>query len=445
VQNAVDSYVEFTAQIPEEPSNEVRVDVRDRSIIIYDRGIGMGEREVNEAKKIALPTKPQRDRQYVGFRKLGIWSGLAASKKLIIETSKYGEPYKYRMVMNFEDIASNIDKTISIKQLLDPNVRIERTAEKAEEHYTEVELQDVLQQYSELLDLERVKQVIIDHCPIHFASSFSESGSIEEKLKGHGINFYKVFVRGEQIYRDFPNAVSELEWTPLKIDSKTVAVAWYTLNKTTGKLILENNYQRRNISLRIKNFAVGERGIYSSNDDYSKQQGFVVIDSPENLDWYIGEVHILDNEIIPDTPRKRIQETGYSRLFIAELRQFYNGLALKTRVHSTYISAKNHIRDANEALEKFRKKPSDEENIDALKKVFQYLETDDKKSKGNRQSLVAKEQATVLARKELRDERRILIKEISKTLEQKVRPKAATKVRREYLFPLWRLSRLSLT
>ena len=43
VQNAVDSYVEFTAQIPEEPSNEVRVDVRDRSIIIYDRGIGMGE------------------------------------------------------------------------------------------------------------------------------------------------------------------------------------------------------------------------------------------------------------------------------------------------------------------------------------------------------------------------------------------------------------------
>jgi hypothetical protein len=165
VQNAVDSYVEFTAQIPEEPSNEVRVNVSDSSIIIYDQGIGMGEKEVHEAKKIALPTKPQRDPQYVGFRKLGIWSGLAACKKLMIETTKYGEPYKYRMTMNFENIARDLYKPISIDEVLDPNVRIERTREKKEEHYTEIELQDVLQQCKELLDAERLKQVIIDHCP----------------------------------------------------------------------------------------------------------------------------------------------------------------------------------------------------------------------------------------------------------------------------------------
>jgi hypothetical protein len=332
-------------------------------------------------------------------------------------------------------LARDVDKPISIKYLLDPNVRIERTKEKEEEHYTEVELQDVLQQYEELLDLERLKQVIIDHCPIHFASSFPYSGLIGEKLKGHGINFYKVFVRGEKIYRDFPSGVIEPEWAPIKVDSKTVAVAWYALNKITGKLDIDNNYQRHNISLRIKNFAIGERGGYSSNDEYSKQQGFVVIDSPENLDWYIGEVHTLDNEIIPDTPRKRIEDSAYSRMFISELRKFYNGLTQKTRVHSTYISAQKHIKDAREAVEKFQKDSSNEENIDAMKKAFQYLEADDKKSGGNRQSLVAKEQSKVLASKELRDERRVLIKKISKILEKKGNIQASEKIKKKVSAP----------
>jgi hypothetical protein len=434
VQNAVDSYVEFTAQIPEEPSNEVRINVHDRSIIIYDRGIGMGVKEVNEAKKIALPTKPQRDPQYVGFRKLGIWSGLAACRKLIIETSKYGEAYKYRMTMNFENIAREVNKPISIKDLLDPNVKIERTKEKEEDHYTEVELQDVLSQYGELLDLERLKQVIIDHCPIHLASSFLYAGTIEERLKRHGINFYKVFVQGEQIYRDFPSSITELEWDTINIDGRTVAITWYALNRDTGKLEIDNDYQRRNVSLRIKNFTVGERGIYSSNEEYSKQQGFIVIDSPGNLDWYIGEVHILDNEIIPNTPRNRIEDNAYSRMFIAELRKFCGSLTLKTRVHSTYISAKNHIEESKKALERFQKIPS-EENRDSIKKVFQLLESDDKKSKGKGQSPVTKEQAKVLASKGLRDERQVLIKQISTILEKGVKVKGAEKVKKKAVAP----------
>ena len=423
IQNAVDSYVEFTDQIPDQPENEVRVDIQDSSILIYDRGIGMGEKEIQEAKKIALPTKPQKDPHYVGFRKLGIWSGLTACKKLIIETSKFSEPYKYRMTMNFENIARNVDKPISIKELLDPNVSIERTEEKQEEHYTEVELQDVLPQYDDLLNLEKLKQVIIDHCPIHLASSFPYSGSIEEKLKKEGINFYKVFVKGEPIYRDFPNKVIQPEWSEIKIKDRIVAISWHCLNQEPGKLDLDNQYQRRNISLRIKNFAVGERGIYS----LAEHSNFGPIDSPGNLDWYAGEVHILDNEIIPDTPRRRLEDSAYSRMFIEELRKFYNRLTQSTRVHSAFISGKKHIKDAKEALEKFEKNPL-EENKYILKKTFDLLEEDEKKSKTTSKSGVAKEQAKVLGRKEIRDERRVLIKRISKTFEKKENLKIPKKI-----------------
>jgi hypothetical protein len=121
-------------------------------------------------------------------------------------------------------------------------------------------------------------------------------------------------------------------------------------------------------------------------------------------------------------------------MFIAELRKFCGSLTLKTRVHSTYISAKNHIEESKKALERFQKIPS-EENRDSIKKVFQLLESDDKKSKGKGQSPVTKEQAKVLASKGLRDERQVLIKQISTILEKGVKVKGAEKVKKKAVAP----------
>ena len=433
VQNAVDSYVEFTTLIPELPENEVRVDVRERSVLIYDRGIGMGTKEVQEAKKIALPTKPQRDPQYVGFRKLGIWSGLTVCKKLIIETSKFGEPYQFRITMNFENIARDVERPISIKDLLDPNVRIERSDEKKDEHYTKIELQDILDQYHDLLDIEHLKQVIVDHCPTHLALSFTHSGAIEQRLKDEGINFYKIFVKGTQIFRDFPAGVTAPEWREIKVNGKPVALAWYCLdNRDTGGLKLTDAYQRRNFSLRIKNFAIGERGIYSS-DEYGF---FGPLDSPGNLDWYAGEIHIVDNELIPDTPRRRIEDSAYARSFIKELRSFYNDRTQATRVRSAYVSGKKHIEAAQLLLEVVKKNAS-EANKDALKKSLQLLETDERKSKatnkpkGNgkakKASAVATQQAKVIAKKDVREPRQLLIKNITKVLGTRSKSTASAK------------------
>jgi molecular chaperone HtpG len=426
IQNARDSYVDLrkllAAALPNTnpserivPSNEIRVDVRGKSIFIFDQGIGMGYKEIEKAKKIALPSKQLNDPEYVGFRKLGIWSGLAACKQLIVESSKYNEPYKYRMTINCENISRDVVKPISIKTLLDPNIKIQRIEEKKEEHYTQVELQDISPQYDELLDLERLKQVIIDHCPVHFAPSFDGDRKIESKLKKKGVDFYRIYVRGTEVFRDFPSRVSQPEWEPIKVGSKIVAWAWYCLNEGSGQLDTENGNQRRNISLRIKNFAVGERGIYSINDDYSRQQGFVTIDSPENLNWYAGEVHILDTKIIPDTPRRRLEDDAHSRKFIGKLREFYAGITSATRVHSTYISGQKHIADAKKALEELKKGES-EKRRNTLSKVFALLETDEKKSVGDSKSKLSQEQARVLATDELREPRQDLLKEIAKAL-----------------------------
>jgi hypothetical protein len=250
----------------------------------------------------------------------------------------------------------------------------------------------------------------------------------------NNVNFYKVSVRGTEIFRDFPSNVSEPEWETIKIGAKKVGIAWYCLNQDSGRLDLSNPYQRRNVSLRIKNFAVGERGVYSANDDYFRQQGFVTIDSPENLDWYIGEVHILDTEIIPDTPRRRLEDDANSRKVIGKLREFYNGLTSATRVHSAYVSGKKHIDDAKKVLTQFKSAESADKKDDkraSLSKLFTFLERDEKKSQADSKSKVEKEKAKALAMPELRDERRALIQEITTVLRKGTQTKTTKKTKKE--------------
>ncbi len=351
IQNAVDSYVEFAKSIGEKPSNEVRVDVQGKSLHIFDDGLGMGENEIQQAKKIAVSDKPFTSPDlYVGFRGIGIWAGLAACKRLIVKSSRYNDGYVYRLTIDFEEIAKNAQKPISIKDLLDPNVHLERKPEKSELHYTHVELQDMTPQYEKLVDPEYLRSVIVENCPTHFEPTFAHSTKVQEELENRGVNFYKINLQGKEVFRDFPEPVNAPQYKEIEVNGNLVAVAWSCINSKTGKLD-ESGLERRNITLRVKNFAVGERGIYSKNDQRWRQLGFENIGSPENLDWYAGEVHVLDNDIIPNTPRTELEDSYRARQFIAKLREYYDELTTDVRVHSEKVNAERDIEAGKNLVE----------------------------------------------------------------------------------------------
>lgn len=426
VQNAVDSYVEFAKEIGERPSNEVRIDVQGNSLHIFDDGIGMGKEEIQKAKKIAVSDKPYTlPELYVGFRGIGIWAGLAACKRLVIKSSRFGDKFMYRLRIDFEEIAKNAQKPISIKDLLDPNVHLDRKSERPEIHYTHVELQDLTPQYEKLIDPEFLKSVIVETSPTEFEPTFPYGVELQKWLEGYGVNFYKIFLKGKQVFRDYSKKVNVPRYKELDVDGNVIAVGWACINSNTGKLD-ENGSERRNISLRVKNFAVGERGIYSKNDERWRQLGFENIGSPEHLDWYAGEVHVLDNEIIPNTPRTELEDSYRARQFIGTLRQYYDELTTDVRVHSEKVNAEKDIQEAKDLVEKLKTvevaKLDQSKALDwerKVSKILQDLKDDDSLAtrkiakSGGASKLMQKKVKSALSVKQLRDDRGMLIAKLN--------------------------------
>jgi len=327
----------------------------------------------------------------------------------------------YQITIDFEEIEKNTQSPISIKDLLDPNVHLDRRTEKPELHYTHIELQDITPQYEKLIDAEYLKNVIVETCPTQFDPSFQYGMEIQNTLEQRGVNFYRIYLEGTEVFRDFPTAVSAARYKELEVNGNLVAFAWACINNETGKLSV-NGLQRRNISLRVKNFAVGTPGIYSENAERWRQLGFDNMDSPPNLDWYAGEVHVLENDIIPNTPRSELEESHRTRQFIGKLREYYNELTTDVRVHSEKVNADKDLKSARQLIDKLQGidiSAIDQSEAHGLERkvseTLKDLQDDEKlatrkitKTEGASKPL-QKKIKEVLSRKPMRDERAISI------------------------------------
>ena len=107
VQNAVDA----------KPRDSITISIQGRDIFVHDRGCGLDEQRLNEAKQIGITSKNFAEN--VGFRGIGIWSALGVAEKLILTTSIKGEDKKRILVINFDDIMKGISPQKSIKEVLE--------------------------------------------------------------------------------------------------------------------------------------------------------------------------------------------------------------------------------------------------------------------------------------------------------------------------------------
>ena len=119
IQNAADAYKDL-----ETPSEEHRIIITPtkNSLSIQDFGVGMDDKGIREAKKIAVSTKSDYEDR-VGFRGIGIWAGLPACKRLLVDSTKEGEEFRYRLVFDFDGIMQHLDDNINIKDLVESRVR----------------------------------------------------------------------------------------------------------------------------------------------------------------------------------------------------------------------------------------------------------------------------------------------------------------------------------
>jgi hypothetical protein len=342
VQNAVDSYVDFRRLTGRDPQNTVQVfiDSNGAEVHVMDRGVGMDQEDILLAKSIAVSPKLSRPNDFVGFRGIGIWSGLSVCDTLILETTKINVPYLYRLKIDFKSIRDHIYEPIPIDELLRGRFEIHQQDTILEDHYTHVRLINVRRdRYQALLDIDKMTHYAAQYLPVPYDPNWSYTPAIKKALATiPWTATYDFTINGEPIFRRFPSdaEIKEPEFVYLNLaedENRSVAFAWVAETKRTGqRKAIEVNYkigEVNNFAVRIKNFAVGNRGLYASPQD--------ILDF-DNLDWYVGEIYITDVDIKPDTNRRSFQRSFNSDDVIRAMKKFYTTVATSARGWSEEVN-----------------------------------------------------------------------------------------------------------
>ena len=332
VQNARDAYADL-AKMPENPAIQIRV-VDSTTISVQDNGVGMDLRDVKSAKRIAVSPKAGKNGR-VGFRGIGIWAGFQACDTLDVETTKAGDPHRYRLRINFAEILKHVDEDINIKVLLDKRFSIQEAAAEKDEHYTIIKLIGLHGDYAKLGSPDELRRIASQILPCRIDSKFEHEGAVRKFLDGfEEYQEFPVFVDGAEVYRQFPTGLSDPRTRVLQRDGMEFARVWWCTGRASIKA---KGFQYRNFRLRVWNFAVGREGIYDDENGSS----FGVVRMPKlgsvaHLNWHVGEIHVTNPDLRPDTPRSNLELDSTSRMAIDEIRAFYDECITDSRARSVF-------------------------------------------------------------------------------------------------------------
>jgi len=367
VQNAADSYKDLA--IPSE-EHKIIISAGKNSLSIQDFGVGMDDKGIREAKKIAVSTKSDFDDR-VGFRGIGIWAGLPACQKLIVDSTRAGHPFRYRLVFDFEDIMKHLDDNINIKTLVDPRYRIERHAAGKGEHYTRVTLEGITDGYKQLLDVAELKRIASQVLPAAIDPGFQHHAMLKVMLETWPAYcechiFIQTSAGPEEAFRKFPEEAVEppIEEILVSDEGVELARAWFCRTKKTS-LRKVTAPAVRGFQLRVKNFAVGDVNMFSAEQGYSYNiHEHQELKTASRLAWFCGEIQVTNNDIKPNTPRDDLEREQAARLFIEKLRGFYKDRIVEAGAYSEFNPFRNALEDAESIITKAKtgqsKKPVDE-------------------------------------------------------------------------------------
>ena len=321
IQNAVDSFdeaIELGLEVPEKLSIKIDVDEKARSVTIRDNGCGIkAEDAVGTLLDIGNSQKSRTTSR--GFRGIGRLAGLSYCEKLTFRTSYQGE--KTSTIIEFdaallkELLLPGVRDRVSIEDVIETIVSVRTEKEVPNRRYFVVEMEGVGTEAG-LIDYETVREYLIQHAPLQFVKSFKWGRTITEKmrLKGYVIPQYAIRLNGEALYKPYQDTfvsdrvkrnldfIRDVKVETFYRKEQLSAILWYAETNYYGTII-ENSI--KGLRIRQGNILIGDK---VSCNHLFKEERF--------NGWMIGEIHILDPEIIVNSRRDGFEKnSAYYELF----------------------------------------------------------------------------------------------------------------------------------
>lgn len=353
VQNAYDAIVEARAHGLND-ANLIRVQVDGNNLFIHDEGIGMDEEGISQYRYFGFSKK--RMEQNVGFRGIGKLAGLAVADVMVVVTKKKGESFRYtykceaRKMLEAVREAKQVAHNIPLDQLIELYSSIQKDREAEEKHYTSVQLYGVRDEEGHLTDEAGIIRYLATVAPVPFNhEQFRYSSRIEDELKKYMPKYQpvRVQVNGKSVYKPFNDdqPFDDLEFYEVIVNRKLSAICWCLAHKES-KLI--NSVFPRGLAYRCKGFSIGDEQLVR-NTIFTAGRGSMVY-------WYVGEVHVVDADLIPSASRTDFEDNPARQNFYrAAQESIAKPLNYKANKRSNESSQKNKEEAAKREIAKVDK------------------------------------------------------------------------------------------
>lgn len=291
---------------------------------IRDNGVGVRRDEFVE-RLVAFGASKKRGSRARGFRGVGRLAGLAYCQELIFRAKAVEDTHvselrwdcrKLKTLLRSEKYADNLEKLV--RDVVTARTFIDGTLPA---HFFEVELTGIVRHGNDLLmDSAAIQKYLEQIAPIPFAPEFSYGEEIEETLKER-VNLGNVEITindGERpLYRPYRDhfearkGVNDRFETLQKMDipgsdGATAAVGWILHHGYLGAF--PKNSPIKGLRLRSGNLQIGEAELLDE-----------IFPEPRFNSWAVGEVHVLDDRIVPNGRRDHFEQSVHFRNVLAQL------------------------------------------------------------------------------------------------------------------------------
>ncbi len=315
IQNAVDSFddaVDAGLSIAEKLEIKIIISEENNAVSIQDNGCGIS---ANNAVKTLLDIGNSQKSRVTsrGFRGIGRLAGLSYCDKLTFRTSYKGEGIatiiEFNAALLKELLLPGKNESVSVEDVIKRIVSIRTEKEALNKRYFRVELEGVWNETG-IVNPEKVEEYLLQHAPLQFSQEFKWGRTIAEKirLKGYHIPQYQVSVNGKALYKPYRDTflsdrvkknndlIQDVRVETFYRKQELSAILWYASTSFYGTVI-DNSI--KGIRIRQGNILIGDR---SSCNSLFKEERF--------NGWMIGELHIIDPEIIVNSRRDGFEKNS---------------------------------------------------------------------------------------------------------------------------------------
>lgn len=329
-----------------------------RTIAIEDNatGIAQGDFERVLANIADSDKKIGEDK---GFRGIGRLCGLAYCRELVFTTTAIGENVISEMRCDAQKMRELLNRNINGEKFTASQVLHEiysfsyKTVRGIEgEHWFKVELIDVNDENTDLLDFNQVKDYLSFTAPVQYRNVFPYQTEIYKHAAaiGYVIDEYRIKLNGEDVFKKYQthfktskgdDDIFGVEFKDF-YDEKGNLVMWLWFGLSKFKAIIAKDIEMRGIRLRKENIQIG-------NDDALQK----LFKEDRGQHYFVGEVFAVSKDLIPNSQRDYFNENTMRAWFERELRRYF-----KDALTKVYYGGSN-ANSAFEKIDSFAKKASE--------------------------------------------------------------------------------------